>query len=169
MSLLDFTTSSDGGGSVFVEDRGECHNQFSKKFGRITNMKNFHKSFRIFIGLLFVIISFSKFGFLPSAVNMPQVFTPEGWAFISAIAANGYLFPAIGIVLLISGLAFIFNRYVALAAVILMPITVNFALFHIFLGFREFSLREAVSYIPLVLNLYIIYRERKKYAMLLKS
>ena len=100
------------------------------------------------------------------------MFTPEGWAFISAIKANGYLFPTIGIISLLSGLAFLVNRYVALAAIILLPITVNFVLFHIFLGFSINSIflffRESVAFVILALNLYMLYSERKKYAALLK-
>jgi len=140
-----------------------------------TTMKYFHHTIRILTGLLFLAIFASKFGFLPSAVNMERMFTPEGWAFISAIKANGYLFPTIGIVSLVCGLAFLANRYVALAAILLIPITVNFALFHIFLGFDIHSIfsfhfiREAISYVPLALNLYMLYSERAKFTALFKS
>ena len=133
-----------------------------------TTMKYFHHTIRILTGLLFLAIFASKFGFLPSAVNMPWMFTFEGWAFISAIDASGYLFPAVGIISLVCGLAFLANRYVALAAVILMSITVNFALFHLFLGFATFSIREAISYVPLALNLYMLYSERAKFTALFK-
>jgi len=145
------------------------------KFRKATAMKYFHHTIRIFTGLLFVAIFGSKFGFLPSAVNTPEMFTPEGFAFISAINATGYLFPIIGIVSLLCGLAFLANRYVALAAVILMPITVNFALFHLFLGFpihsifSFFFIREVVPFVFLALNVYMLYSERTKYAALLKS
>jgi len=137
--------------------------------------KYFHNTIRIITGILFIAIFASKFGFLPSAVNTPSMFTSEGFAFISAIQAIGYLFPAIGIISLLCGLAFLTNRYVALAAVILMPITVNFALFHLFLGFPIQSIfsfhfiREMVPYVFLALNVYMIYSERAKYASLLKS
>jgi len=136
-------------------------------------MKYVHHTIRIVTGLLFLAIFFSKFGFLPTAANSPQMFTSEGFAFIQAINANGYLFPAVGIVSGAAGLAFLANRYVALAAIILLPITVNFALFHIFLGFPIDSifsiLRETFPYVFLVLNLYMVYRERSKYSALLKS
>ncbi len=131
-------------------------------------MKTFHKSIRIFTGILFIIIGVSKLNLLPNATNSPHLFTPEGFAFIQAIVSNGYMFSVIGVFLILCGIAFVMNRYVALAAVILVPITLNFALFHVFLGLREFSLREFISYVPLVLNLYIIHREKSKYASLLK-
>jgi putative oxidoreductase len=133
----------------------------------------FYHAIRIITGILFIIVSASKFGFLPSAVKRPEMFTSEGFAFISAINATGYLFPAVGIVSLVCGLAFLLNRYVAFAAVILIPITANFALFHIFLGFGIDSVfhlgREGVAYVFLALNLYMLYSQREKYAVLLKS
>ena len=138
-----------------------------------TTMKYFHHTIRILTGVFLLAVSASKFGFLPSAVNMEGMFTPEGWAFISAIQATGYMFPAVGIISLVCGLAFLTNRYVGLAAMILLPITVNFALFHIFLGFPINStflfFRETLSYVPLALNLYMLYSEREKLTALLKS
>jgi len=137
-------------------------------------MKYVHHTIRIFTGVFLLAVFGSKFGFLPSAVTMERMFTPEGWAFISAIQASGYLFPAVGIVSLLCGLAFLANRYVFLAAILLLPITVNFALFHIFLGFPIPSLfsflffRETLSYVPLALNLYMLYSEREKFTALLK-
>jgi len=132
-----------------------------------------HHTIRIFAGLLFVAIFGSKFGFLPSAVNTPEVFTPEGFAFISAVDATGYMFPIIGIVSLFCGLAFLANRYVALAAVILVPITLNFALFHLFLGLPINSVfhffRELAPFVFLALNVYLLYSERRKYTALLKG
>jgi|TARA_Y100000310_G_scaffold236479_1_gene239647 hypothetical protein len=132
-------------------------------------MKYVHHAVRILTGLLFVAVFASKFGFLPTAANSPEMFTPEGWLLISAIKANGYLFPTIGIISLLCGLAFLVNRYVALAAIVLMPITVNFALFHIFLGLPEVSLREAVPYVFFALNVYMLYSEREKCTGLFKS
>ena len=132
-------------------------------------MKYFHHPIRIVTGFLFLAVFGSKFGFLPTAADMEWMFTPEGWALISAINASGYLFPAVGIVSLLCGLAFLANRYVALAAVVLMPITVNFVLFHLFLGFRDISIREAVPYVFFALNVYMLYSERAKYTALFES
>ena len=106
-------------------------------------IKYFHTSVRIFTGLLLIIIAGSKFGLLPSAVKNEGLFTPEGWAFISVIQTNGYLFPVIGIIFLLCGIALLINRYVALAALIIVPITINFALFHLF---------YAKTYLPIQLS-----------------
>ena len=132
-------------------------------------MKRFHNVVRVLIGLLFVVISGSKFGILPSFINMPEMFTPEGWAFVMAVKETGYMFPVIAVVSLFTGIAFLLNRYVAFAAVLMAPIAFNFAIFHVFMGFREFSVREAISYVPITLIAYIMYMERVKYAALFKD
>lgn len=135
-------------------------------------MKYFYHAIRIFTGFLFLAIFFSKFGLLPSAVTMPDMFTLEGFAFIQAIQANGYLFPTIGIVSLVSGLTFLFNRYVALGALLMIPITLNFALFHVFLGLPLNTVfmffREIVAFVFFALNLYMLYSARDRYTKLLK-
>jgi hypothetical protein len=82
-----------------------------------------HHAIRIFTGLFFLGVFTSKFEIGVSGLNNPDVFTPEGWAFITAIKEIRYLFPFIGIVGLISGLAILANRYVAIAAIIMIPIT----------------------------------------------
>ncbi len=135
-----------------------------------SHMKNIHNAIRIITGLFFVAIFFSKFGFLPSAAHSPEMFSATGWVFISAINEIGYLFPVIGLISLASGVAFLANRYVALAALLMLPLTVNFALFHIFVGLpmETHFLRESAGFIPLALNVYMIYSQRKKYKELLK-
>tara|TARA_Y100000310_G_C20182756_1_gene578935 strand:+ start:175 stop:603 length:429 start_codon:yes stop_codon:yes gene_type:complete len=131
------------------------------------------KILRVLAGLLFTITGLAKLGILPSGVNRPEAFTPEGWAFISVLDAGGYMFPVVGIISLVCGIAFLMNRYTALAAILLLPLTVNFALFHIFLGFPLDSIshffRELVAYAFFALNLYLVYHERDKYTALVKA
>ena len=78
-----------------------------------------------------------------------------------------------GLLLVLGGLAFLTNRYVALGAIILIPITLNFALFHLFLGFSIDSVfyffRESVAFVFLALNGYKIYSERGEYGALVKK
>jgi hypothetical protein len=131
-----------------------------------------HHAIRIFTGLFFLGVFTSKFEIGVSGLNNPDVFTPEGWAFITAIKEIRYLFPFIGIVGLISGLAILANRYVAIAAIIMIPITLNFELFHIFLGFPLDSAFHIIRHLPSIVifasNLYMLYSERWRFAALLK-
>ncbi len=65
----------------------------------------------------------------------PPEAPPAGQAFQSAIL-DSYVAMLIQLVYLGAGLAYLANRYVALATVVLMPVVLNIVLFHIFL-FRE--------------------------------
>lgn len=123
----------------------------------------------------FIGIAGAKFGILPNLVKRPDLFTPEGFSFVSAVDATGYIFPIIVVSSFLCGLAFVLNKYVALAAIVLVPITLNFALLHVFLGLEVNSIfsfefaRESLGFIPLAMVLYIMYNERSKYTALLKS
>ena len=65
----------------------------------------------------------------------PPEAPPAGQAFQSAIL-DSYVATLIQLVYLGSGLAYLANRYVALATVVLLPVALNIVLFHVFL-FRE--------------------------------
>ena len=80
-------------------------------------------------------------------------FNEAATAYLSALFAAGYIFPILGILMILAGIAFIFKKGAPLGAIILFPITLNFVLFHIFL--------DATGWIGAVvifiLNIYIIY------------
>jgi putative oxidoreductase len=52
-------------------------------------------------------------------------------AFITALVDTGYLWPILGVTELLCGLAILAGRFVALALVVLVPITLNILLFHL--------------------------------------
>lgn len=84
------------------------------------------KVIRILAGLLLVVSGLNKFlHFMP----MPP-HNEAASAFLGALAATGYMFPIIGAVETICGAAFVAGRFVALAAVVLAPISVNIVLLH---------------------------------------
>lgn len=85
---------------------------------------------RLFLGLLFTVFGLNGFfGFLP----MPDP-TPEGGAFLGALAATGYMFPLIKGTEVISGLLLLSNRFVPLAITLLAPVTVNIFAYHLLLA-----------------------------------
>src|SRR5688572_4020746 len=84
---------------------------------------------RLFLGLIFVMAGLN--GFLQFA-PAPE-FPPAAGAFIGALAGAGYLFPMIASIQLLAGIALLTNRFVPLALILLAPIAVNIAAFHLFL------------------------------------
>ncbi|MBC8405645.1 MAG: DoxX family membrane protein [Planctomycetes bacterium] len=82
---------------------------------------------RLLLGLIFTVFGLNKFfQFIP----MPPM---EGVAaeYMGGLAATGYFFPLLGATEVVVGVALLLNRFTALALVILAPITVHIAAFHI--------------------------------------
>jgi hypothetical protein len=61
---------------------------------------------------------------------MPEL-TEEGAALMGALAATGYFFPVLKLVEVVSGALLLLGRFVPLALVLLAPISVQIALFHV--------------------------------------
>ena len=82
-----------------------------------------------------------------------------------AIASSGYIIPLILIVYLLVGLSWVFQRYVALSAVVLFPISLNIVLFHSVLSRSAFGL--VVAWALLAVNIYMLFLSRSAYERLL--
>lgn len=111
---------------------------------------------RVLMGALLVFASLSYFLDL-----MPQP-TPTGdlATVMAGFAASKYLFPLSKAIELLSGLSFLSGKYMRLFNVVLLPITVNILLIHVFLS--------PVSELPIALflflgNLFLIYRNWDSY------
>lgn len=84
---------------------------------------------RVLLGLIFFVFGLNGFlRFLPS----PQP-SPPALAFVSALAATGYMFPLIKGIEVIAGALLLANRAVPFALILLAPIVVNIAAFHLVL------------------------------------
>ena len=83
---------------------------------------------RTLMGLLFLFASISV---LFKLVPQPEL-TGNVKIFMDGMLAAGYLFPLVKITELVCGVAFVVNRFAALAAVVIAPIIVNILLFHLF-------------------------------------
>ena len=85
---------------------------------------------RIVLGLIFFVFGLNGFlQFMP----MPPMPEPAG-AFIGALAATGYMLPLIKGIEVIAGLLLLRGRFVPLALVLLAPIIINIAAFHLVLA-----------------------------------
>lgn len=79
--------------------------------------------------------------------------------FNTGVAASVYLMPLIKMVESLCVIAFLTNRYVALAAVMLFPISVNIMLLHAFLDPEN----AITGVLIVVANLFIAYVNREQY------
>ncbi|SFZ89291.1 DoxX protein [Flaviramulus basaltis] len=114
---------------------------------------------RIIFGILLVIFGANKFlNFMPAPEEMPEAVMNYMTALMSTKTLQ-----LVGVVEIVAGLSFIFNKYGALMAIILMSVSINAVLFHLFLGPADI----AGALILLILNIVMLYYYRDKYKDLL--
>ena len=118
-------------------------------------------SISLIFGVILVILGVMAFMNLP----LPDFYPPKALAFLQALGDTGYMSYVTGIIQILVGLMFITRRYVALGAVILMPISFNIVIFHLFLDLKTII----PGLIIFALNIFILYTEHDKYKSLLRS
>ena len=105
---------------------------------------------RILIGLLLLFASISYFFHL-----MPEPETTGNFkAFNVGLVATTYIMPLAKGVELLCGLAFVSNRFVTLANILILPITINILFINIFLAPEGIPIAGALF----LGNLFLIYR-----------
>ncbi|MCF8274794.1 MAG: DoxX family membrane protein [Flavobacteriaceae bacterium] len=116
---------------------------------------------RIIFGILIAIFGANKFlNFMPAPEEMPEAVMNYMKALMSTKTLE-----IVGAVELIAGLSFIFNKYGALMAIILMSVSINAVLFHVFLSPAD----HLGAFILLILNIVMLYAYKDKYKDLLKG
>jgi putative oxidoreductase len=116
---------------------------------------------RSLMGLLFV---FASITYLFKLITPPE---PTGAMkiFSTGLEASVYLMPTVMIVELICGIAFLFGKFVPLAAVLISPIIVNIFLIHAFISPEGLP----VAIFLVLANLFMVYYYRENYKPLLKT
>jgi uncharacterized membrane protein YphA (DoxX/SURF4 family) len=107
---------------------------------------------RIILGVLMLL------GALTHVTNVKEGAMADS-AFITAMVNTGYLWPIIGTVELLAGLAILVGRFVPLALIVLAPITLNILLFHLSSPSHPDGIGIALAIILPHLGLAWLYRE----------
>lgn len=84
---------------------------------------------------------------------------------MEGFVASVYILPVVKVIELLTGIAFLVGRYVALAAVVIFPITVNIVLVHVFVAPEGLP----VAIFLLAGNLFLAYVHRKNYEGLIAA
>lgn len=116
---------------------------------------------RALLGLMFLVFGLN--GFLHFMPN-PPVPTRAG-EFLGALAATGYMFPLIKGTEVVAGALLLGGRFVPLALVLLAPVIVNIALFHLVLAPGAIGLLAVM----LGLELFLAWSYRDSFAGLLRA
>ncbi len=116
---------------------------------------------RIVLGLILVVFGLNGFFNFIAMGPMPAA----AGAFFGALAATGYLIPVLKVLEIVIGLMFLFNKYTPLATVMLVPLSLNFVLFHVALA----QAGGAIAYVNAILKIYFIFVYKKSFKGLLKA
>lgn len=110
---------------------------------------------RIVLGLILVVFGANKiYSFIP----LPQP-PAEAADFMSSLADTGYILTVVAILEIIIGLMLIFKLWVPFALLVLVPISLNILLFHLFLDVPAIG----AALLVVGLNTILLYKHRVKY------
>ena len=115
----------------------------------------FTKIVRILLGIILIVFGLNKFlGFIPLP-DLPE----KASAFMGSLGDTGYVLPFIGAMEIVIGAMLLFKKWVAFALIVLVPISLNILLFHLFLDIPGVSLALLI----VVLNGILIYKHWPQY------
>lgn len=116
---------------------------------------------RILLGLIYFVFGLNFF--LQFLGGRPQLTGPAE-TFMTGLFSAEYFFPLVKGIEVVGGLALLMNRFVPLTLVVLMPITLNIFLFHLFLAGDP-----VLSIFMLAIQLYLAWVYREYYSPLLEQ
>ncbi|GGD35896.1 DoxX family membrane protein [Flavobacterium orientale] len=113
---------------------------------------------RILLGLILVVFGLNKFlNFIP----LPEL--PENAGnFMTSLGETGYVLPIVGVLEICIGAMLLLKKWVAFALILLVPISLNILLFHLFLDLPGLSVALMIA----LLNAILIYKHWKQYTPL---
>jgi len=116
---------------------------------------NFAKSLRYILAVGLLFFGLNKFiGFMP----MPALPT-EAANFMESLSATGYVLQIVGFLEIVIGLLLLFNKWVAFALLLLVPISINILLFHLFLDLPGIGGALVIA----IINALLIFKYWKAY------
>ena len=92
--------------------------------------------------------------------------TPEAFQFITTLGEIRYISIIMAVVHVVA-LVFLWTRRTALAALLILPITVNVVAFHAFLDGGLLTAGAILGNIMLLINAYLLWQHRQQYSPLL--
>lgn len=120
---------------------------------------------KVVLSIILVLPILGTLGVIPPAT--PDLYnTPEAFQFIETITVGRYITIIMALVHVVA-LVCLWTRRTALAALLILPITVNVVGFHAFLDGGLLTAGAVLGNIMLLINAYLIWQHRREYAPLL--
>ena len=120
---------------------------------------------KVLLSLIMVMPILGTLGIFP-APTADLYNNPKSFAFIEALMNVGYINAIMAVVFALA-LVSLWTKRVALAALFILPLTVNIVGFHAFLDGGLFTPGAVMADMLLALNLYFLYQQRSVYRALL--
>jgi hypothetical protein len=120
---------------------------------------------KVVLSLILVLPILGTLGVLPPPA--PGLYnTPEAFDFIETITVGRYI-TIIMVLVHVVALVCLWTRRTALAALLILPITVNIVAFHAFLDGGLLTGGAVLGNVMLLINAYLLWQHRREYAPLL--
>ena len=126
-----------------------------------------HIALKVLLSLIMLMPIIGALGIFP-APTADLYNNPRSFAFIEALMGSGYVNPIMGLVFA-TALVSLWAKREALAAILILPITVNIVAFHLFLDGGLLTPGAIMGNALLLLNGYFLWQNRAAYAPLLKK
>jgi len=110
---------------------------------------------RIVLGIILLVFGANK---IYPFFELPQP-PAEAASFIQSLAETGYVLTVVAIFEIVIGLMLIFKLWVPFALLVLVPISLNILLFHLFLDVPAI----AGALVVVALNVILLYKHKQKY------
>ena len=120
---------------------------------------------KVLLSLIMVMPIVGALGVFP-APTADLYNNPKAFAFIEALMGSGYINPIMGLVFALA-LVCLWTKREALAAILILPITVNVVAFHLFLDGGLLTPGAVMADALLALNVYFLWQQRTEYRTLL--
>jgi putative oxidoreductase len=115
----------------------------------------FTKIVRILLGIILIAFGANK---LYSFIPLPQP-SPEAADFMESLANTGYVITIVAIFEIIIGLLLLVKKWVPFALLLLIPLSLNILLFHLFMDVPSIG----TALLVVVMNGILLYKHRQKY------
>lgn len=115
----------------------------------------FTKIVRILLGLILVAFGANK---LYSFIPLPQP-SPEAASFMESLASTGYVLTIVAVFEILIGLLLLVKKWVPFVLLLLVPLSFNILLFHLFLDVPSIG----TAILVVVMNGILLYKHRIKY------
>lgn len=122
---------------------------------------------RVLLSFLMIMPILGALGIFP-APTADLYSNPKSFAFIEALMSSGYINAIMAFVFALA-LVSLWTKRTALAALLILPLTVNIVAFHLFLDGGLFIPGAVMADVLLVLNGYFLYQQRNVYRALLSK